>query len=94
MLNSNKESVLLSRADHSLTMISDVKEPAVLTPGKDSNRSKKERSVRRNVEGVTNQEGDVETDPGVRGSGRRCGRQRERKRANVAERDRSPRGFP
>jgi potassium-transporting ATPase KdpC subunit len=49
MLNSNKESVILSRADHSLTVISDVKEPAVLTPGKDSNRSKKETSVRRNL---------------------------------------------
>ena len=49
MLNSNKESVILSRADHNLTVISDVKEPAVLTPGKDSNRSKKEPSVRRNL---------------------------------------------
>ena len=46
MLNSNKESVILSRADHSLTVTSDVKEPAVLTPGKDS---KKEAPMRRNI---------------------------------------------
>ena len=46
MLNSNKESVILSRANHGLTAISDIQEPAVLTPGKDS---KKEAPMRRNI---------------------------------------------